>query len=152
MTLLFSTRHSAFSPHPCNHCDRSDTGIRTVGPLHRNYVFSRRLRPRRCAATPVMHFETVLGVRVTLLNAFLLVEIIYAGWKFNYVELFGVRTRAYARRIVRWEYERFSVCARTKYESSFTVLWWPLIAYRQHVVITQGTFQYHLRRLIVRSR
>ena len=98
MTLLFSTRHSAFSPHPCNHCDRSDIGIRTVGPLHRNYVFSRRrLRPRRCAATPVLHFETVLGVRVTLLNAFLLVEIIYAGWKFNYVELFGVRTRAYAR-------------------------------------------------------
>ena len=30
--VQWTTRHSAFSPHPCNHCDRSDTGIRMVGP------------------------------------------------------------------------------------------------------------------------
>ena len=30
--VQWTTRPSAFSPHPCNHCDRSDTGIHTVGP------------------------------------------------------------------------------------------------------------------------
>ena len=133
MTLLFCILYTLF---------HRILVITAIGPIqelvwldHRNEVFvvvcdrAAALRRRWC----VSHFETVLGVRVTLLNAFLLVEIIFAGLesstRLNSSAYVRAHTRVYARRTVRWEYERFSVCARirahtreyarTKYESSF---------------------------------
>ena len=80
--------------------------ITAIGPIqelvrldHRNKVFvvvcdhAAALRSRLC----VSHFETIFGVRVTLLNAFLLVEIIYTGLENSTRLNSSACARAYAR-------------------------------------------------------
>ena len=113
MTLLFCILYTLF---------HRILVITAIGPIqelvrldHRNEVFvvvcDRAAAPRRRWC--VSHFETVLGVRVTLLNAFLLVEIIYAGLESSTRLNSSAYVRAQNCTLGVW-----TVYARTKYESS----------------------------------